>query len=69
MAKIDELHKADQRITPLAYNMRVAPKVCGISKSKLYVLASEGKLKLTKVGGRTLVLHEELMRLMNEGER
>jgi excisionase family DNA binding protein len=52
---------------PLAYNMRVAPKVSGISKSKLYQLAADGKLKLTRVGGRTLVEHTELMRLIREG--
>jgi len=47
--------------------MRVAPKVCGVSKSKLYQLAKDGKLKLTRVGGRTLVEHAELMRLIREG--
>jgi len=52
---------------PLAYNMRVAPRVSGISKSKLYQLAKDGKLKLTRVGGRTLVPHAELVRLISEG--
>lgn len=57
----------EQGVAALAYNMRVAPKVSGISKSKLYQLAAGGKLKLTRVGGRTLVEHAELLRLVNEG--
>lgn len=57
----------EQNVVALAYNMRVAPKVSGISKSKLYQLAADGKLRLTRVGGRTLVPHDELMRLINEG--
>lgn len=57
----------EQNVPALAYNMRVAPKVSGISKSKLYQLAADGKLNLTRVGGRTLVEHAELMRLIREG--
>jgi len=54
-------------VVPLAYRIRVAEKVSGVSKSKLYQLAKDGKLKLTRVGGRTLVPHDELVRLINEG--
>lgn len=52
---------------PLAYRIKDASRVSGVSKSKLYQLAADGKLKLTRVGGRTLVEHAELMRLIREG--
>lgn len=65
----DQISPYEQLAIPiaLAYNMRTAPKVSGISRSKLYQLAADGKLKLTRVGGRTLVEHAELMRLIREG--
>lgn len=63
----EQISPYEQGVIALAYNMRVAPKVSGISKSKLYQLAADGKLKLTRVGGRTLVEHAELMRLIREG--
>jgi excisionase family DNA binding protein len=59
--------KSPYEVQALAYNMRVAPRVSGISKSKLYQLAKDGQLRLTRVGGRTLIEHAELMRLINEG--
>lgn len=52
---------------PLAYRMPDAVRVSGVSKSKLYALAAEGKLRLSRVGGRTLVPHAELQRLIEEG--
>ena len=54
-------------VRPLAYRMRDAERVSGVSKSKLYQLAADGKLKLTRVGGRTLVPDAELQRLITEG--
>ena len=52
---------------PLAYRMNDAVRVSGVSRSKLYQLAADGRLKLTRVGGRTLVPHAELQRLIDEG--
>lgn len=57
----------DSTIAPLAYRMKDASRVSGVSKSKLYQLAADGRLKLSRVGGRTLVPHAELQRLINEG--
>jgi excisionase family DNA binding protein len=54
-------------ITPLAYRVADAVRVSGVSKSKLYALAAEGRLRLTRVGGRTLVPRTELERLIVEG--
>lgn len=52
---------------PLAYRMKDASKASGLSKSYLYELAAAGRIKLSKVGGRTLVPRTELQRLINEG--
>lgn len=49
---------------PLAYRIRDATKVSGLSRSKLYELEAEGKLRMIRIGGRTLILHAELMRLL-----
>jgi excisionase family DNA binding protein len=54
-------------IAPLAYRIPDAVRVSGVSKSKLYALAAEGKLRLSRVGGRTLISHAELQRLIDEG--
>jgi excisionase family DNA binding protein len=37
-----------------------------ISRSTAYKLAKEGRLRLVKVGGRTLVLHEDAEALLRE---
>ena len=57
----------NHQLRPLAYRMKDAERVSGVSKSKLYQLAADGKLTLTRVGGRTLVPDAELQRLINEG--
>jgi excisionase family DNA binding protein len=54
---------------PLAYRIKDAVRASGLSKSTLYELAAAGKLKLARVGGRTLVPRAELMRLIEGGQR
>ena len=39
----------------------------GISRSTAYKLAKEGRLRLVKVGGRSLILHEDAEALLREG--
>jgi hypothetical protein len=39
----------------------------GISRSTTYALAKSGRLRLTKVNGRTLVLHEDAEALLRAG--
>ena len=39
----------------------------GISRSTTYALAKSGRLRLIKVNGRTLVLHEDAEALLREG--
>lgn len=54
---------------PMAFRIRDAVRVSGLSKSTLYELAAAGKLKLSRVGGRTLVPRAELQRLIEDGQR
>ena len=39
----------------LAYTLNAATAACGLSRSTLYRHAAAGRLRLVKVGGRTLV--------------
>ena len=40
---------------PLAYTLSAASAACGLSRATLYRHAKAGRLRLLKVGGRTLV--------------
>lgn len=49
---------------------RRVPEACaaiGISKAMLYKLASQGKIRLTHIAGRTVVAEAEIDRLVAEG--
>lgn len=50
----------------LAYTLREASETTGLSRAKLYSLFSEGKLRRSKAGGRTLILATELERYLRE---
>ncbi|HVG51609.1 MAG TPA: helix-turn-helix domain-containing protein [Xanthobacteraceae bacterium] len=50
----------------MAYTVREAAKVTGISYSKLYRLADAGQLEMKRVGGRAYVLRTELLRLFEQ---
>jgi excisionase family DNA binding protein len=52
---------------PVAYRVNDFCAAIGIGRSKLYALAKEGKIKLVKVGGRTVVPATEADRLVAEG--
>lgn len=52
----------------LAYTIPEALAAIGIGRTNLYKLASEGKLDLRKVGGRTLVTAASLQRLIDDAE-
>jgi excisionase family DNA binding protein len=56
--------------TPDAPKARRVPDACkalGISKAMLYKLASQGKVRLVHIGGRTVVPETEIDRLASEG--
>ena len=51
----------------LALRINEAVIATGLSRSSIYKLASLGKLRLTRVGGRTLILREDLQALLQAG--
>lgn len=54
---------------PIAYRIPDAVRVSGLSRSTIYELAAAGRLKLSKVGGRTLVPRDQLEQLIADGMR
>ncbi|HLY79687.1 MAG TPA: hypothetical protein VKQ70_09960 [Caulobacteraceae bacterium] len=51
----------------LAYRVDEVPLLGGPSRTKLYALAAEGKLRLIRVAGRTLVDGDSLRALLRDG--
>jgi excisionase family DNA binding protein len=51
----------------LALRVNEASVAAGISRSTIYKLMSSGQLRTTKVGGRRLVLREDLQKLLLAG--
>ena len=52
---------------PLAYTLDRAAAACGLSRSSLYRHAAAGRLKMVRVGGRTLVTAASLRALVGAG--
>ncbi len=51
---------------PYALTVPEAVRFSGIARTRLYMLASEGRLELKKCGRRTIVLADDLKRLLAE---
>jgi excisionase family DNA binding protein len=51
----------------LALRVNEASVAAGISRSTIYKLMSAGTLRTTKVGGRRLILREDLQALLQAG--
>ncbi len=51
----------------LAFRISEVQQLGGPGKTKLYDLARDGKLRLVRVGGRTLVEGDSLRTLLREG--
>ena len=51
----------------LALRVNEASIAAGISRSTIYKLMTSGKLRTTKVGGRRLILREDLQALLQAG--
>jgi excisionase family DNA binding protein len=58
---------ADPRDAPKARRIPEACRVLGISRSTVYRLAAQGRIRLVHVGSRTLVPETEVDRLASEG--
>jgi excisionase family DNA binding protein len=56
---------AEKTLSPLAYTIKDACRLLSISRSHLYDLAAQRKLRFVKVGARTLVPASEISRLLS----
>ena len=45
----------------LAYSIVASAKLVSSSRSQLYLEIQKGRLPATKIGGRTVILHEDLV--------
>lgn len=54
-------------VAPKAYSMRDGCKALNISVATGYRLAAAGKLKITKIGSRSVLSDEEITRIAREG--
>jgi len=52
----------------LAYRIDEAEDVSGLGRSSIYELISDGRLSSVKIGGRRLILHEDLEALLQHGK-
>jgi hypothetical protein len=61
------LLEAQQQIkpVPLALPIPAAVALSGLSRSRLYLEAKAGNLPLRKVGSRTIILTEDLLKLLH----
>lgn len=48
----------------LAYSVPEAAEMIGVSRSRMYQLMAEGVIAARRLGGRTLVLHDDLVRYL-----
>jgi excisionase family DNA binding protein len=62
------MNKATDQAAPMALRVSDACRTLSISRSHLYALAAKGGVKLTRVGGRTLVTMAEINRLLGAAE-
>ncbi|MBC6982865.1 helix-turn-helix domain-containing protein [Caulobacter sp. 17J80-11] len=61
---MEKLHHMSGSPRPLAYRVNDAAKAIGLSRSTLYELRNEGKLRIVKVAGRALIPCEDLEALL-----
>jgi len=53
-------HQTNERVTPLAYTIKDAVKVTGMSRTRLYEELKSGRLVAKKAGRSTLIPHESI---------
>jgi excisionase family DNA binding protein len=54
-------------IERLAWPIAEGARRIGVGRTSIYKLAAEGKLRLVRIGGRTLLPEEEIIRLIASG--
>ncbi len=55
-------------VTPLAYTITNVCRISGCGRTKVYEEIAAGRLKVTRIGRRTLIRHAELERWLSEAE-
>jgi excisionase family DNA binding protein len=51
---------------PLAYTIAEAVKATGLTRTRLYTLASQGKLQFRRAGRRTVILARDLQQFLED---
>ncbi len=64
MSKIDGV-----KIEPLFFRISEACEILRLSRSTLYKMKAENRLRFSRLGGRTLVPREEIERLRSEAQQ
>ena len=67
MAKVDwdKVAHSNERIIQMAYTVKDAVKITGMSRSRLYEELKAGHLIAKKMGRRTLIPHESIEAWLN----
>jgi len=59
--------RENQVITPLTWSVDDAASLLGVSVSHVWALIRKSKLRVLKIGRRTLISQKEINRLLDEG--
>jgi hypothetical protein len=57
---------AEEPLVPFAYSISDAARMAGIGKTRLHEKVKEGQLPLKKVGRKSLIFHDGLVKWLNE---
>ncbi|MGE5565881.1 MAG: helix-turn-helix domain-containing protein [Parcubacteria group bacterium] len=49
----------------IAYSIKETTSLMGLSRSTIYRLATQGKLRIRKIAGRSVVARDDLLRLLD----
>lgn len=60
------MSRRQTNIEPISVSMADAAAMIGVSRSRMYELDSEGRVRTVRVGGRRLVLVSSLRELVGE---
>lgn len=52
-------------VSPIAYRINDAAKAMGLSRSTLYSLAKQGRLRIRKIAGRSVIAADDLRALLS----
>jgi Helix-turn-helix domain len=61
--------RAERELPPLCYSVPEVCKMTGICRTKIYACFKSGALVKTKIGRRTVVLHEDLVAFLHNSRK